>query len=164
MTILAQEEHDTKYWPYPMQRLAAIIGPERTLHLVKQCGEYEMLYICDRPDHPWALALERDEFEKILKVLGGTQFSLPNADFRRVKKPQIIELYEQGLSWREVARRTGATGRYVRRVLRDAQIKPPTAQQLVERLAGQGKDEAEIVAAVGVTPRFVRKVLAALAP
>lgn len=106
-------------WPAMLDELAELIGEELTLELAQAEGGLDQTYIPREPTegHPWARVIGAEAFAKVVKVWGGEKVALPRGSFIRLRKVEILDLAEQGLSNREIARRANVTERHVRRVL-----------------------------------------------
>lgn len=127
------EDIDKDVWPETLIKVANVIGATRALTLADHCGGVDRVYIPHEPskNHFWRQVLTPDEWSKICAAFGGKKIELPRGQFVRsgLRKKDIIELAEQGLSMRAIALRTRTTQRYVRRVLQGLGI----AQQEDER-------------------------------
>lgn len=114
-------------WPDVLREIAEIVGDELTLRLADIHGGIEGVYIPKSPttSHPWAIVLGPEPWRAICanKKLGGQRISLPRGTFIRLRKTVILELAEQRLSRRAIARRAKVSERYVRMVLGEL---PPT--------------------------------------
>lgn len=117
-------------WPNVLATLAELIGPEATLKLADEQGGLDRIPIAKsvRPDHPWVAIVGLDAYTKIVEHFGGEKINLPRGKFLHLKKLQIIELAEMGLSGRQIALRTKTTERYVRTIL-SAWKSPPDPRQ-----------------------------------
>lgn len=106
-------------WPTVLAELADLIGEEATLALARAEGGLDRIYIPQepKPDHPWAAVLGPELWARVVSARGGERVDLPRGEHIRLKKVEILELAEEGLSNREIARRVGTTERHVRRIL-----------------------------------------------
>lgn len=111
------EHRDT--WPEILRRFAELIGDTATMAIARHSGGVERFHIPKhaRPGHPWAELIGLEEFEKLCRAFGGEKLDIPRGHFIRLRKREIIELHERGLSHRQIALRTESTQRYVRSVL-----------------------------------------------
>ncbi len=106
-------------WPGVLADLAELIGEDEARALAQAEGGIDDLYIPETPtpDHPWARTLSAAAWARVAESWGGLRISLPRGTFIRLKKVEILELSEEGLSNRQIARRVGTTERYVRGIL-----------------------------------------------
>lgn len=106
-------------WPDLLRRFAEVIGPEATMRFVAYYGGLERIRVpkVARADHTAATLIGLEAWSRICQVWGGETIDVPRGHFVRLRKAEIIDLGEQGLHHREIARRTGTTQRYVRSVL-----------------------------------------------
>jgi len=106
-------------WPTVLDELAKLIGEKLTLQLAEREGGIDRVYIPKKAtiDHPWAKILGTDAWHKVVATYGGERIDLPRGTRIKLKKVEILELAEQGISRREIARRVRTTERHVRRVL-----------------------------------------------
>jgi hypothetical protein len=104
-----------------LRRIANVIGDELTLRLAEKFGGTENNYIPvhARPDHPWALVIGAEQFAKLCIAFKGRNINLPQAP-RGLgdKKKRVYELFERGLSAREIALKAGCSQRYVAKLTR----------------------------------------------
>ena len=105
----------TRYWPHVMKRIARVVGEAATLRLVAHCGGLDRSWVPvhPRPDHPWAQVLGFEALRALSEAMGGERVYVPRGTFRNLKKAQIIDLMDQGLSARAVALELGCTERWV---------------------------------------------------
>lgn len=106
-------------WPTVLAELADLIGEEATLALARAEGGLDRVYIPQEPtpDHPWAAVLGPELWARVVSARAGERIDLPRGDHIRLKKVEILDLAEEGLTNREIARRVGTTERHVRRIL-----------------------------------------------
>lgn len=106
-------------WPTVLAQLAELVGDDEALALGEAEGGIDDLYIPEEggTDHPWARTLSPEAWQRVVAAWGGQRISLPRGTFVRLKKVEIIDLKDEGLSNREIARRVGCGERYVRRIL-----------------------------------------------
>jgi Mor family transcriptional regulator len=98
--------------------MAELVGSELALKLADQFGGISYYVPSEpRPAHPWAALLGPEAWAKVCASYGGGQLRVPRGTFRDLKKVTILELAEQGLSHREIARRVRASDVYVHKVV-----------------------------------------------
>lgn len=107
-------------WPSVLCELAELIGEELTLELARREGGLDHIYIpyTHTTEHPWAVVVGEDAWRKIVGAWGGQRIDLPRGMFLQPKKLAILELVEQGLTNRAIARQVGVSAHYVRYVRR----------------------------------------------
>lgn len=118
-------------WPDTLQRLAAVIGRERTLELADRCGGLDRIYIPQEvtSSHYWVAVLGPDEWAKVVAVFGGERIDLPRGVFVRLRKREILVFAEQGMAQRQIAMRCRVSERYVRQVLESAHMSAPVDER-----------------------------------
>lgn len=135
---------DRSSWPDVLRRIAELVGDELALELAAREGGLDNFYIprVADPTHPWAEIVGAEAWAKIVGEYGGERISLPRGMYRDLKKVAILELGEQGLSHREIARRVRVGERYVRRVmgmLEDGSPRPAIEHPAQTRFTFEGE-------------------------
>lgn len=122
-------------WPDIIRRIAELIGDELALELAQKEGGVERrTYIpkSTATEHRWAQVVGPDAWQLLVDEWGGERVTLPRGSRigTEVKKIEILQLAEEGLACREIARRSGADERYVRRIL--AAVRPSEPGSMIE--------------------------------
>lgn len=106
--------------PPMLQRLAELIGTDKTLLLADSFGGLERLYIPHEATtgHLWCSVLTVGEWQKVVAAMGGERVDLPRGVFVELKKVAINELADKGMRHRQIALRVRCSERYVRGVLK----------------------------------------------
>lgn len=127
---MAEQQHNLEQWPEILRQLAAIVGPELALQLAAEHGGPTWTYVpsprsVTKP-HPWrGVITDPEMWKKITAEFGGMRVHLPRGVHVRLKKVEIIELAEAGVSVPEIVRRVRVNERYVRRVLKAIAVEAP---------------------------------------
>jgi len=136
-----EQHHDLEQWPEILRRLAAIIGPELTLQLAAEHGgrTKTMIVPRERRRHPWRSVIVDDaQWARVVAELGSSvePVHLPRGAYlTKLKKVEVMELAEAGVSVGEIVRRLGITERYARRVLAAVRSSQPAPVPLPRKVA-----------------------------
>lgn len=126
-----QQHHNLDTWPDVLRTLAGLIGPEATLHLADKLGGLRDTYIPkdgDRP-HPWREVIGDEAWRRIVGHYGGQRVHLSRGARINLKKKEVLELSDQGMSWTQIAMKLRVTERYVRRILQSIGKANPGARK-----------------------------------
>lgn len=104
--------------PASLVDVAETLGLRVALALIQNYGGTEVKFpVRPRPDHPVIKALGEADAFALCDFLGGQQIYVPHSRPPRSRRPEVLELAEQGLNRAEIARRLGLSQRYVRGIV-----------------------------------------------